>query len=211
MTDRQTKIAQSLTVLRQVIEAGERLGLWTTASTQACEETDQWRFADVLTPDGLRFTLSGGGWNKEGQISARVACVRDPGSALQVAPSDVLRYGMAPCDAYASISRSPETIAKDLNRRVCASEEGRAQATLVRDGLASRVANRAALLGHVEKLQALGFTFNSLDGRSYWNARGHRTGVGAIEVTAQGRVGFEASAASVDLFAAVLELLTSQP
>lgn len=197
-------------VLPKVLEAGEKLGYWTAKPATVDGEGDlRWKWREVVTPDGLTFSISSGGWNKAGTISASVANLEGPGRRM-VCPSDV-RYSTSANyvpEAYSSVKRPPEVIAKDLYRRVVSTADAREVARKVLERVAELHANRAALLGHLEEVAKLGYRFAPDDSEAH-AVKGHRTREDVpytVNVTYTGRVDFEAST-TVDRFGAVLAAL----
>jgi hypothetical protein len=195
--------AKSREVLREVTELGVSQGLFTVAR-KAGDEADPWRWVDVVTPDGLAFSLTGGAWGKEGAITARVGSIdRD---AIRVHLSDTTKRG-SEVSASCAFARGAAVVLKDLMRRVIANPEGIACAKEVRDTWQARHDEREALRGHIKALEALGFTFD-VDARETYSARGHKhgSGIDRLTVNSHGYASFEASC-PVERFASALEAL----
>lgn len=190
---RKTVEAASLVRLEEVLSAGEALGFWKATARRQPDEGNTWRFGDVVTPDGLTFTLSGGSWGREGQITCGVGYINGP-HGLRSGPSDVLRYQQAKPEASCSYTRSAEAIAKDLYRRVVASPEGAEVARLVRDRLDKLLEQHAALRRHVAALEAMGYEFRRMSADETYKAAGWHRGEGPaprdVEVDYTGRVTF---------------------
>lgn len=190
---RNAMVAASLVRLDEVLSVGEALGYWKAASRHQPEEGDSWRFGDVVTPEGLTFTLSGGSWGREGQITCTVAQINGP-HGLRSGPLDVLRYQQAKPEASCSHTRGAESIAKDLHRRVVGSPEGVEVARLVRERLDKLVEQHTALRKHVAALEAMGYEFRRLGQDETYKASGWHRGEGPaprdVEVDYTGRVTF---------------------
>jgi hypothetical protein len=206
-------VAASLVRLDEVLSAGEALGYWKATQRRQPDEGNTWRFGDVVTPDGLTFTLSGGSWGREGQITCSVALINGP-HGLRSSPTDVLRYQQAKPEASCSYTRSAEAIAKDLHRRVIASPEGIEVARLVRERLDKLLEQHAALRRHVAALEAMGYEFRRLGQDETYKAAGWHRGDDPsprdVEVDYTGRVTFSLCV-GVETLPAVRLLMQGRP
>lgn len=187
---REATTQASIAKLKEVVKEGEEQGLW-KAEYNRTEGASEWRYVDVRTPDGLLFTLTGGSWGREGEITASVSLARGP-HGLSVSPRDV--RGSAP-SASVSHTRTAKSIVKDLARRCVHHTDAIDVAIKVRDALALALKQRADLRWHIAALEGVGYKFNSHSENECYRAEGYRSGKNPriVTVTYDGKVTFSAT------------------
>lgn len=202
--NRKSAEAASIKKLEEVIKLGTQLGYWKALKSQD-EEGQKSRFFDVITPDGLTFTLAGGSWGREESITASVGCANGP-HGLKVSTSDVRTIGSPNRSASVNYKRDAEDIVKDLHRRVVSNRDAIDLAVKVRDRLALLVKQHSDLRSHIAEMEALGYDFPSVTERDAYSATGWtKSGKqpARIVVSHDGKVSFE-YASSIDTFRRLL-------
>jgi hypothetical protein len=205
-----TSTPSALSTVSQVAAAGASAGYWTIRKGRTNEYNGEVTHVDIESPAGHRFYICGPNYSKKGTIGIGLDTLGERGG-LCVDFSDCHRYGTARPTAREAQTKSPEAIAKGLNRRIVANPEVLASCELMAQRYASMKAQRAALMGHLEKLAALGFDVREPNAKDYHTAtatkydRAAGNGV-TVAVFPDGRVTFEATT-TVDNLAAVLAAL----
>jgi hypothetical protein len=203
---RQTEQAASRAKLRAVVDLGVSTGVWSVHGTTAhLNDEHSYSWADVVTPDGLTFSLSAGSWSMESKIRASVACLRSD-CGISVTPRDVLGYGVAAPEASVSASKTPEQIIKDITRRVLTNPDCVSAATKMRERMASLLESKSSLSAHMATLSTMGFTFNSNKPANTYVVDAWHKLISGVKVYENGRVSFDCSVNIADL-PAVLALL----
>lgn len=155
---RDAKRTASMKKLQEVALAGQTSGHWTITRTSKNDAGKHWSFADITTPDNLHFMISGGSWSKENKIGANLDTIETDG--IKVSPRDVVSYNEdTPSTAYISSDKAVDRIISDILKRVINNPDYRDIAVKMNECLASRLANKASLSGHIETLAKMGFSF----------------------------------------------------
>jgi hypothetical protein len=205
--ERQALEARTAALVDSVVDAGEKLGFWKAEpKEQPTEHERNSATRYVRDAEGLRFYINAGSWKAAGKIGAHIASLRE--GPHHVSPYDVREhYGTTDPEAYASADRGPERVAKDLARRVVQSEEGRACARRVRDGLQRRLTHAASLAEHMAAMRKLGFEFRQHDGSNASSATAWASGIGGCTVDSGGSVRFDHVYVPVDKLAAFVKII----
>lgn len=211
-TKREARTAESRAKLLEVAKAGETLAFWRVIEGTGPTDGESWRWVEVETPDGTRFSLRGGSWGREGAISAALTSIKGA-HGIGVAPSDVLGYKEGAHEASASCDRPAEAIAKDFNRRVTAAPEALAVGAKMRERLASQMARRDSLAVHVADLQRMGYVFNQYTPSQAYDAEGWHSGdvkPRRLKVYATGAITTEVDTPDVATFGRLVALLNDR-
>lgn len=205
---RQALIAAAQAKVPEVAKAGETLGLWKIVRENRGDDGDL-RSIEVRCPEDRRYLLDARGWDKPGTVSLTVAArLRGAHSTY---PRDVLRYNQDLPEASASHTRSAETIAKDLHRRVCATPEGQEVADKVAAALAAKVASRLGLEASLADLRRLGYEPHNLDPQRTHDAEVYGPEpVRRVTVTHAGQVRIQDLYIPLDRFPALLAFLRGE-
>jgi hypothetical protein len=204
------RYAELLARYEAVLQAGEAAGYWQTLPNEYAAQMEREPghldhmalHREVQTVEGNRFSIS----TREGRFSACIAHVstKPRQQGIRLWATDL---ALDAPTATVAADRPAAIIAKELHRRVIV--PGAATATKLREELASRVAMRDALLGHVETLRLQGATLGHQgigDGEHY-EARMWLSGLGgSIRVTSGGAVYVERVTVRVEDLKALVAL-----
>lgn len=194
--DPQAKTVQASRLkMEEVANLGQSLGHWTIVKTSPYND-DPWRFVTIETPQGARFSMSGGAWNKAGMIAASLDTITGA-QGHKVSPRDVIAYREpAAPEAAASHTRPAAAIVADLVRRVIANPAALEIARKQRERLANLEGQGVKLRAHVAKLAALGFTFREMKADESYSATAYApsgSNLHKVTVYESGRVTFDSA------------------
>lgn len=168
-----TDTQAALATPQQVAQAGAAAGYWTIINERQNDLNGVVTHVDVESPHGHRFYISGPNYSSKGTIGIGLCHLGDRGG-LCVDFSDVTKYGTERPTARESQKKAPEVIAKGLNRRIVQDPEVVAACGAMRTRLETMQAQRAALLGHLAQVAALGFSVREPDAKTYYSAKASR-------------------------------------
>lgn len=188
--------------LRAVVALGVATGVWSVLKITAPDEGAYWLWADVVTPDGLVFTLS---TSMGAKLCASVASLRSE-CGVSVAPRDVLPCGVTVPEARVSADKTPDKLLHDIQRRVLANPDCLSAATALRERLTTLLASKSRLSAHRAALADMGFALGtSRPAETYVTDARHKL-LGNVKVYEDGRVSFGCST-DIATLPAVLALL----
>ena len=203
---RKTTANETRARLQLVAEAGQTQGLWTITKFRADDETTgtQWGYAQLTTPAGHVYALTGGNYSEPGKLCINLT--EHTQGAHRITPRDC--YGMPTAEANISASRDVAAILSDITRRVLTNPENIACATAMLDRLAKRQDGAATLRALIAKVEAMGYAFRNVKEDEAHSATGCSTTGNRPQVTvyANGNVSFDAST-TVDKLGAALAAL----
>lgn len=205
-----TETTTQHTTVEQVADAGASAGYWTIRDKRVADLHGVVTHVAIESPQGHRFYLSAPNYSSRGTIGIALDTIGERGG-LCVSFQDVVKYGTERPTARESYTKTPEVIAKGLNRRIVQNPEVIAACELMAQRYFNLQAQRGALLENLAKVAAMGFEVREPDAKTYYNATAYRydkaSGMGQqVTVSADGRVSFDA-VTTVDKLAAVLAAL----